>query len=258
MPQLSVVTIAWNNLEGLRETGRSLRGQTFMDFEWIIVDGASTDGTVEAAAADEFAGATFVAEPDKGLYDAMNKGIERATGDYIIFMNSGDAFADDAVLADVAQHGAFGTAPILYGDAYEVEGDKRIFKGAFHHRSAPYTMFTHHQAIFYRREQVGDLRYDLSYRIGADWVFTGEMLKREGSPEKMDRVICNFERGGLSQSAGDAFLREVNAERRRAMREVFDLNPLAIELLVGLRHLVNVVRSRLPGLYDRLRTQVSS
>lgn len=258
MPKFSVITIARNNLEGLRETGRSVRAQTFTDYEWIIVDGASTDGTVEAAAAGEFAGGAFVSEPDKGLYDAMNKGIERATGEYLIFMNSGDAFADQGVLAYVAEHPAFGTAPMLYGDAYEVEEGKRIFKGAFHHRSAPYTMFTHHQAIFYRRKDIGDLRYDLSYRMGADWVFTGEMLKVSGEPAKLSRVICNFERGGLSQSNTAAIQKQARAERRRALKETFGIREPALSFLIYSKAAVVKARSIFPSLYDALRKRVKS
>lgn len=258
MPKFSIITIAWNNLKGLRETDRSVQAQTFTDYEWIIVDGASTDGTVEVAASGQFAGSAFVSEPDKGLYDAMNKGIERASGDYLIFMNSGDAFADEAVLADVANHPSFGVSPMLYGDAYEVEGEKRIFKGALHHRSAPYTMFTHHQAIFYCRKRVGDLRYDLSYRMGADWVFTGEMLKVSGRPAKLSRVICNFERGGLSQSNTAAIQKQVRSERRRALKETFGIREPVLSFLIYSKAAVVKTRSIFPNLYDTVRKRVKS
>lgn len=253
MPSFSIVTVTYNNLDGLRETARSVKAQTFTDFEWLIVDGASTDGTVEAAAAGDFDRALFRSEPDKGLYHAMNKGIDRATGDYLIFMNGGDAFADEKVLEDVAGLVFFGTAPMIYGDAHEVAQGERLLKRALSHKTAAYTMFTHHQAIFYLRSAVGELRYDPSYRIGADWVFTGQMLRKSGEPERIERAVCDFERGGLSQTITPEIQRQVREERRRALREVFGVRePFASLLLFG-KAAVVAIRGRFPGLYDRWR-----
>lgn len=253
MPAISIITVTYNNLAGLLETARSVHAQSFRDFEWVIVDGASSDGTVEAFNEGKFAGARFTSEPDKGLYDAMNKGIDRATGDYLIFMNGGDAFADEKVLEDVAALGFFGTAPMIYGDAHEVAEGERLLKRALSHKTAAYTMFTHHQAIFYQRSAVGELRYDPSYRIGADWVFTGQMLQKSGEPERIEWAICDFERGGLSQTITPEIQRQVRKERRRALREVFGVRePVASLLLLG-KAAVVAVRGRFPGLYDRWR-----
>lgn len=252
-PKFSIVTVTWNDLAGLRATVASVAAQTFRDFEWIIADGASTDGTAEAAAAGEFPGARFLSAPDKGLYDAMNKGLDEVTGDYVIFMNGGDTFADENVLAEVAALEQFGTAGLIYGDAWEVEGEHAVFKSAFSHKAIPYTMFAHHQSMFYRRADVSDMRYDLSYKIGADWVFTARLLKRNKTVCRVGRAVCRFERGGLSQSSDPKVLGQLHSERVRALREVFNVpGPLA-RLLLGVKETVERVRRRFPGLYDRVR-----
>ena len=250
-PKFSIVTVTWNDLSGLRETAESVRAQTFRDFEWLIVDGGSTDGTVEAATTGEFAKANFTSEPDKGLYDAMNKGLERITGDYVIFMNGGDTFADPEVLRDVAALDGFGEASLIYGDAFEV--DYAVYKPAMSHRAIPYTMFAHHQSIFYRRADIGTLHYELDYRIGADWVFTAKMIRKTGKVKGMRRAICRFERGGLSQSKDPKVLAQIHSERVRALKEVFRVPGPAARTLLGIKETVEAIRRRYPGLYDRLR-----
>jgi len=252
-PAFSIVTITWNNLAGLRATSASVAEQTFRDFEWIVVDGASSDGTV-GLATSEFAHAdTFVSEPDKGLYDAMNKGLDLARGHYVIFMNGGDSFADPAVLQEIAALSQFGEADLIYGDAYEVDGDYAVYKEALSHKLVIYTMFAHHQSMFYRREALAALRYELDYRIAADWVLTSRLLLHEGGLKHVKRAICRFERDGLSQSSNPKVIRQMREERRRAMREVHGLNPLQIHALVGAKSAVEAVRRKFPRLYDRLR-----
>lgn len=231
----------------------SVVAQTFRDFEWVIIDGASTDGTVEAAFAGEFGDARFLSAPDKGLYDAMNKGLDEATGDYVIFLNGGDAFAEDRVLERVSLLEQFGTASLIYGDAWEVQDQHAVFKPAFSHKMIPYTMFAHHQSMFYRLADVNQLKYDLSYKIGADWVFTARLLKRSNKVCRVDLAVCRFERGGLSQSSDPQVLRQLHAERVRALREVFNVpKPLAV-LLLCLKETIEGVRRRFPGFYDRVR-----
>src|SRR5262245_38437900 len=91
-PLFSIVTITYNDLAGFRETAASVAGQTFKNFEWIVVDGGSTDGTLDFLDVFPRRPDQRISEPDKGIYDAMNKGIERASGVYTIFMNGGDRF----------------------------------------------------------------------------------------------------------------------------------------------------------------------
>lgn len=253
MPTFSIITITWNNLAGLRATSRSIEQQAFRDFEWIVIDGNSSDGTAELART-EFAHADiFLSEPDAGLYDAMNKGLERSTGDYVIFMNGGDGFADANVLSSIAALPEFGEADLIYGDAYEVDGDYVVYKPAMSARAVPYTMFAHHQSMFYRRSALDSLRYDLSYRIAADWVLTAQLMQKGGPIHYTPHAICRFERDGLSQSSSAKIVRQIREERVRAMREVFHLNPFVARGLLGVKGSVEAIRRRFPKLYDRLR-----
>lgn len=167
MPVFSIITITKNNPDGFAQTKTSVENQTFKDYEWIVIDGGL--------------------EPDNGIYDAMNKGIARSHGDYLVFMNAGDSFADFDVLGMVARHAGF---DFIYGDAIE---DSRI-KRARH--DIRYGMMTHHQAMFYRRKPI---LYDTHYAIAADYKYTAEHVMRARTRKYLPFPICVFETGGVSQ-----------------------------------------------------------
>ena len=97
-PPLSIVTVVFNDLKGLNETYKSLKSQTFTNFEWIVIDGGSTDGTKEFIQNDNQLVKTYTSEPDNGIFDAMNKGIKLATGTWITFLNAGDTYTKPTVL----------------------------------------------------------------------------------------------------------------------------------------------------------------
>lgn len=162
----SVITITKDNPDGFARTRESVKAQSFFDYEWIVVDGDI--------------------EPDDGIYDAMNKGISRAGGTFLIFLNAGDTFAAPDVLARLASFAAY---DFLYGDA--IEGGH--MKPARH--SIAYGMPTHHQAMAFRR---GDLRYDTRYQVAADYKFTAQAMA-QGRCKYAGFPICVFEQGGLSQ-----------------------------------------------------------
>ena len=102
MTKLSIITINFNNCDGLKKTINSVANQIFRDFEWIVIDGGSTDGSCELIEHNSEFFSYWVSEPDNGVYQAMNKGIVKAKGEYVVFMNSGDCFADSKVLDDVS------------------------------------------------------------------------------------------------------------------------------------------------------------
>jgi putative colanic acid biosynthesis glycosyltransferase len=206
--RFSVVTVCYNDLQGLQNTCDSLRSQTLGDYEWLVIDGASSDGTVEWLRSLECDRCQWVSEPDAGLYDAMNKGLDRASGDYVIFMNSGDWFAEDSVLERVA--GAVDrTEPrrdFVYGDSLDVtESGDRWYRGAKPHTSLWRGMFTQHQAMFFSRARVGNLRYQVDFPLSADYAFIGTFLKGDEKREratalKLNFPICCFALGGMSWS----------------------------------------------------------
>ncbi len=248
---MSVVSVCYNNRAGLEETWASVRGQSFQEWEWIVIDGASADGTEAFLRSIGDARLQWVSERDGGIYDAMNKGLTRAEGDYVTFLNSGDAFGGPDVLAEVARAAQAGGLPDLcYGDAYEKAPDGGLLrKAALPHRRVWYGMFTHHQAMFYRRAFVDAQRYPTDYKVGGDYAFTAQVLARGGRARYLPLPLCIFEKGGLSESAAATG----RADVWRVQREVLRM-PLAARLAVRLMHRASHgLKGLSPGLYRALR-----
>lgn len=252
--RFSVITVTRNNLAGLQKTCNSVLGQRFDDFEWLVVDGASTDGSQAWLTDTAGPRAKLLSEPDRGLYDAMNKGIARAGGDFLIFMNAGDQFFGRDVLAQVDRDiDEGGGAAVLYGDAYEADGERMVRKRALPHRFYWYSMFTHHQAIFYDRRCLGD-GYDLEFALSADWALTAGLLRRGATARRLPVTVCIFERGGVSQSPASAA--RARAEHRRILREIIGLPPGVDRIAFAAKTGVNLARRRLPRFYDLLRGRI--
>ena len=114
--KISIITICFNAADDLKKTIKSVRGQVFNDYEYIVVDGGSKDATSEIIKSNADVITKWVSEPDKGIYDAMNKGIKMATGDWVIMMNAGDVFADSQVLTNVFENPINDNITFLYGD----------------------------------------------------------------------------------------------------------------------------------------------
>lgn len=189
-PLFSIVTITKNNMPGFLRTQESLKNQSFRDFEWVVIDGNSTDGTKVHLPADA------VSEADNGIYDAMNKGIDRAKGDYLLFLNAGDVLSDVDILATIAKTISAEKPDFIYGDALETGG---FYKKARCHKHLNWGMFTHHQAMIYKRESIGTLRYEAHYKIAGDYAFTRAFLKNCRVVSYIPAAICIFETGGVSQ-----------------------------------------------------------
>lgn len=125
-PLFSIITITYNAQEVLRPTLASVSGQSFRNFEHIIIDGASRDDTVSIARNEGIDGIKIFSEPDRGLYDAMNKGIARATGSYLIFLNAGDSFAATNALSRLAE-AAKDNPDIIYGQTQLVDAERIVW-----------------------------------------------------------------------------------------------------------------------------------
>lgn len=195
LPLFSIITITRNNKTGLSRTAKSIKEQSYQNYEWIIIDGHSTDGTQNDFI--DYSTAKIISEEDKGIYDAMNKGIDRASGDYLIFMNAGDIFAYKDVLEKISSRVQV-SPDFIYGDSLE----DNYYKRARSYLKINWGMFTHHQAMFYKRDTLGCLRYDLTYKIAADYDLTLRFLLSLSNDFHILYVpapICIFETGGLSQ-----------------------------------------------------------
>ena len=186
-PHFSIITICLNNIEGLKRTHQSLLDQSYTNYEWIVIDGDSNDGTSAYLTGTD---AIWVSEKDNGLYDAMNKGLDLANGSFVLFLNAGDTLHDSSVLQQVSQF----DDDIVYGDALEMTRVKYANDPSYID-----ALFACHQSIYYKRHIIGSLRYDLLYAIAADYLFTYECLARAKSLHYIPKVLSHVEPNGLSQ-----------------------------------------------------------
>ena len=192
-PLFSLVTVTKDNPEGLQSTQKSVQQQTQQNFEWIVIDGGKGQKPDRAD--------IYINEPDGGIYDAMNKGIERSKGDYLLFLNAGDILAEVGTLEIIAAAISMAQTPpdFIYGDALEGTSDHSHYKKARTHNMAALGMFTHHQAMLYKREALVDLRYSLNYKIAGDYEFTLRFLAKAQHILYLPHPLCLFEPGGVSQ-----------------------------------------------------------
>jgi glycosyltransferase involved in cell wall biosynthesis len=251
-PKVSIITICRNE-KLIEETCRSVAAQVFDDFEWLVIDGASTDGTLEVLNRYRRHMSFFVSEPDGGIYEAMNKGIQEARGEYLLFLNGGDALADSLVLARLFRYETDNRilaplkpalkADIVFGEVVAREtglmpwpvlpmGRRRPGLIYFKMYSLP------HQAAFIRKrlfEKIGP--YDTSYKTAGDYEwFMRAILRGRASYEYVPLVVSIFNFDGVSSRGGSASFYPGYVERNRAYRK-YALNPLVLvnDLIRALR-----------------------
>lgn len=251
-PRFSIVTITLNDRAGFVQTHASVVAQSCTDFEWLVIDGGSADGTTEYLQQVHHPHCKWTSEPDNGLYDAMNKGLERATGQYIIFMNSGDRFADQEVLARIdallVRNGQ--DLHLVFGDAYEEAADgKLLLKRARSVEWIKYGMFTHHQAMFYARHAIATMRYDRSFVVAADYHFTCKLLADGGTALRAGFPISINARAGWSEKKADTGRRENLAIQKTVLRLGRARRAANYAAVLGSA----LMRTHLRGLYDRIR-----
>lgn len=201
--KLSIITINYNNVEGLRRTIDSVLCQTWKYFEWIFIDGGSTDGSkelIEKTAAECPNVSYWCSEPDKGVYNAQNKGILQAKGEYLSFMNSGDTYYDCNVLEYIWK--SCHSADMIYGDwIWCTDKSEKLVKSPDRVSMATFQVGNIcHQAMFLRAEMMKKSGFDESYKLFADWAYWMKMALDNCSFEYVPITICKFEWGGLSCS----------------------------------------------------------
>jgi len=201
--QLSVITICYNIKEEIERTCQSIVAQTTHDFEWVVIDGGSTDGTLDILNKYKDHIDIFVSEPDKGIYNAMNKGIRLAHGEWLNFMNGGDEFADKSVIADFLAFDGH-DADIVYGNCNVLEANGFIRLQQYSDISDKTFFCTDcigHQASFIRRvlfDQYG--LYNEKYRIVSDWEKWIIFAENNCNFQHWDRVVSIYHHYGVSST----------------------------------------------------------
>lgn len=226
MVRVSVITINRNNADGLEKTMQSVASQTFKEFEYIVIDGASTDGSVEVIKRLEpqFTHLKWVSEPDKGIYNAMNKGIHMATGEYIQILNSADCLAaNDVIERMLAALEGVDYPNILYGNMIKCHSDGRnvvdkSFAGQEITMLGMYTGTLNHDPAYIRRslfEKYG--YYDESLKIVSDWKWYLQAIILGGEkPQYVDIDVTLFDMTGVSETNKELD----RSERKRVLEQL--------------------------------------
>ncbi len=199
-PKITVVTVCYNAVDTIEETILSVLNQTYGNIEYIIIDGGSTDGTVDIIKKYADRLAYWVSEPDRGIYDAMNKGIDAATGDFINFMNAGDRFIDNCILTHVSEYLDPGS-DIVYGDIItESETtQKRLYASPIEKMDVEDPI--PHPASFTKRVLLKNNKFDTSFRIAADYDFFYRQYYAKKKFIYIGIPIAYFKEGGISSTA---------------------------------------------------------
>jgi len=213
-PKFSIITVTYNAAQVLEDTIQSVITQTYKGVEYIIIDGGSKDGTLDIINRYKTHIHTVISEPDKGLYDAMNKGIRVATGDYICFLNAGDALHEDDTLL-LMVHSITGEVlpDVLYGETQLVDEEGHFVR--MRRLSAPEQltwksfrkgMLVCHQAFFARRELVEP--YDLHYRFSADFDWCIRIMKKSHNLHNTHLTLIDYLNEGMTTRNHKASLKE--------------------------------------------------
>ena len=214
--KLSIITINWNNREGLRATMENVLGQSARDqFEYVVVDGGAQDGSGEMLAS-EYAGRLdkWTSQPIKPIYRKMNMGVEMATGDYLLFLNSGDALNDADVVRDVLPH-LDGTHDLVIGTIMEGKRRTRVPDDITY--LWMYKASIPHNGAFIKRELLVKHPYDENLTIVSDWKFFLQALILDNCSYKLiDRDIAYFDQTGISSTRP----LQVEEERRKVLDDL--------------------------------------
>lgn len=215
-PKFSIITVTYNAEKVLEDTIQSVIFQTYRNVEYIIVDGASKDHTLEIVNKYHNRINKVISEPDKGLYDAMNKGIQLATGDYLCFLNAGDKFHDSETLQKVVHTLKGQELPdVIYGETAIVDEEghflhmRRLSTPAhLNWKSFKQGMLVCHQAFFANRELAINRLYDLQYRFSADFDWCIRIMKKAKCLHNTRLTLIDYLNEGMTTKNHKASLKE--------------------------------------------------
>ena len=210
-PLVSVVTVVYNDETHVESTILSVLNQTFQNIEYIIIDGGSKDATPSIINKYSDRLAFYISEKDNGVYDAMNKAIRVANGEWIIFMNSGDSFYEKETLEKVFSRYQDKGEGLIYGDFFMINQ-----RGAEDHYVKALAQTTDkfvadpsfHQAIFVRTSDMKAHPFDIRYKLIADYAYLYDLYKRNPGRHYTNTIICNYDGSGLSASTRLGLVKE--------------------------------------------------
>ncbi len=220
--KLSVITINYNDKKGLEKTIQSVVNQTNKNFEFIIIDGESKDGSIEIIENYKDKISCWISEKDTGVFNAMNKGIKVANGEFLIFMNSGDAFSNQEVLQEILPL-LNSEIDIYYGNNYKVSPTNKRLKTYPDELSFSffYSSSINHQSSFIKRQLFFDsFFYNENYKIAADWeFFVYNICYRNVSYKYLNKTIAEYDFTGISSQ--EKYSKLFETEKQQTMERFF-------------------------------------
>jgi len=221
--KFSIITVVYNAKEELKKTIKSIQNQTYKNFEHIIIDGASNDGTLEYIKSLEFGNTKYISEKDNGIYDAMNKGIDLANGEYLLFLNAGDKFNSDNVLDKIASKidSCKEQPKIIYGGANVYAQNGKFLSSLKpldlnkRNLNRYATRVVCHQSIFVYKDCI--VKYSDRYRLKSELNWYYDLVKNIDRKYicKTEEIICDYYLGGT----GDIHFWENYFERIKVVKE---------------------------------------
>lgn len=243
MPKISIITINYNNLVGLQRTVESVVNQTWQEFEFIVIDGGSTDGSAAYIETQSESIDYWVSEPDSGIYNAMNKGIAKATGEYLLFLNSGDYFFSTTVLQE--NYTKLADYDLIYFNIQHIGKNNYSRTLSYPERLRFSDLFfdcLSHQATFLRKDLFDSVGlYDENLTIVSDWKFIIlALFKYHCSYLKVDTTLSTYSLDGISADIDNREL--VYQERDLVLKSEFNGYIEDLNEMLQLRKTVSSLR----------------
>ena len=204
-PLVSIITIIFNEKESLKKTINSVINQTYENIEYIIIDGGSTDGTIEVIRYYEKQIDVWVSEPDNGIYDAMNKGLKLASGQWINFLNAEDTFFSNDTLSEIFRNENNNKFKFIYGDWINVNSKGLNFyvksQSSLNEKYLRYKFQLNHQSLFVKNNKIPD--FDLIYKIKADYQWVIDIVKELKDEDILyiPKALVNYDCEGISSTS---------------------------------------------------------
>lgn len=232
-PLVSIITVVYNNKQGIEKTLSSIVAQTYTSLEYIVIDGGSTDGTLEIISLYQDHIDIFISEPDRGIYDAMNKGVGLATGQLVGIINSGDFYESDAIETVVNSYHENPEAGIFHGilRVFDASGEFKSIIG--NHSSFLAKGMIEHPTCFVKRavfQKYGV--FNLAYKSSSDYDFMLRMKKLKVSFMFIEKILANYYTGGISFQT-TALLETLRIKQQYGLISMF--KKVLIERIISLR-----------------------
>jgi len=203
-PKYSLITASYNSIKSIGKLAESITNQKGASFEWIVIDGCSTDGTVEYLKDAGLDFLTLVVEKDRGIYDALNKGIQKSRGEYLLFLGADDRLASDSTLTSINTkiESLGGNAQVLLGNVIVKTDKEKIFKSTIGLKTLVINS-AHHQGVLYRKDLFENFKYDITFPVVADYELNLIIYLKNIRYANLDMIISVCGGYGISKTASE-------------------------------------------------------